>query len=398
MYRKWFLFSILFLFLLLALTIASYKKRKELSLWYAIKTGQPAWAKEQISGDFSDFIAHGITKEALDQTFAKIESQNIFAYRYRIIDDEIFRIGKEDGRAEIFEKNLRKIAKSVRLPNVDFIICMMDGVPENYVPNDFWIVENPDFQAPLLAWAKKESAKKVVLVPDIFMSLRDSWQRRVETIQKHYEIIPWERKIKKAFWRGTASDKGYTIDNYLQKPRFLLSRASLEAPEKVDAGFFQTNDPFFTQLFLQMGLFRSYTSIEEHLEYKYLPVLDGYMCTYPGYQWRLLSGSLTLKQESDEIQYFYSALHPYVHYLPIKNDMSDLLEKIDWAIDHDEECKRIAQSARDFAQRNLMLDSVYSYLYCVLKTYASFQTFDLRKTRVEMERDPKWVLLKTKRA
>ena len=105
MYRKRFLFSILFLFLLLALTIASYKKRKELSLWYAIKTGQPAWAKEQISGDFSDFIAHGITKEALDQTFAKIESQNIFAYRYRIIDDEIFRIG--DLRKK-FEKDCEK--------------------------------------------------------------------------------------------------------------------------------------------------------------------------------------------------------------------------------------------------------------------------------------------------
>jgi hypothetical protein len=28
---------------------------------------------------------------------------------------------------------------------------------------------------------------------------------------------------------------------------------------------------------------------------------------------------------------------PWVHYVPVKNDMSDLLDKINWLIDHDEE-------------------------------------------------------------
>ncbi len=66
------------------------------------------------------------------------------------------------------------------------------------------------------------------------------------------------------------------------------------------------------------------------------------MCTYCGYQWRLLSNSLALKQESDEIQWFYIALKPYEHYIPIKNDMSDLLEIIEWARKNDDKCKKIS--------------------------------------------------------
>ena len=42
-------------------------------------------------------------------------------------------------------------------------------------------------------------------------------------------------------------------------------------------------------------------------------------------------GSLIFKQNSTYYEHFYSQLEAYVHYVPIKHDLSDLLERLSWA-------------------------------------------------------------------
>lgn len=387
--QLWLLFCILGV---LCTGIPLYKKKNQLFLAYEIKKGKPSWAEEQIRSDFAPFIQKGISQAALDETFKKIEASNATAYRYRIIDGKIYRKGKipPSDRPPTFEKILRRLHRTIPLPNLDFIVCTMDGVPEEYVPKDYWLIDNPSLQAPLLAWAKKEWAQYVVLIPDHITTIENSWQHDIATINQNYKSVPWTSRIEKVCWRGTASDKRYREDNYLEKPRYRLCDHSVKAPHLVDAGFCATHVPSLTQLFTQTGHLKGTATLSEQLQYKYLPVLDGWMCTYPGYQWRLLSGSLTLKQESDEIQYFYRALKPYVHYLPIKNDMSDLLEKIEWAKTHDEECRAIASNGRAFALQNLMPNKIYAYFYWVLQTYASLQTSDPAHLKLETERSPEW--------
>ncbi|MBU6446766.1 MAG: hypothetical protein KGQ49_05140, partial [Verrucomicrobia bacterium] len=58
---------------------------------------------------------------------------------------------------------------------------------------------------------------------------------------------------------------------------------------------------------------------------KYQPYVDGYMTASPALQWRLLSNCVTFKPETNEIQWFTMAIKPYVHYVPLKSDLSDLL-------------------------------------------------------------------------
>jgi hypothetical protein len=38
---------------------------------------------------------------------------------------------------------------------------------------------------------------------------------------------------------------------------------------------------------------------------------------------------------------------PWVHYVPVENDMIDLVEKINWLIENDEEAYNIAQNGND---------------------------------------------------
>lgn len=52
----------------------------------------------------------------------------------------------------------------------------------------------------------------------------------------------------------------------------------------------------------------------------------------------LLAGdSVVLKQDSSYYEHFYNELQPWEHYIPIRADLGDLLEKIQWAREHDEE-------------------------------------------------------------
>ncbi len=41
---------------------------------------------------------------------------------------------------------------------------------------------------------------------------------------------------------------------------------------------------------------------------------------------------------------------PWVHYVPIKADLSDLREKYEWAESHPNEAKQIAEKATEFAR------------------------------------------------
>lgn len=359
--------------LILGLGFLSYKNSEKISLWFSIQSEKPKWVEEELQKDFAPFQT--ITQKDLDATYER--AKNYQCVRYRVIQGKLYRLGKEHHleRTKQFEKMLHRIQRSKKLPDLDFIVCLGDGVPETYVPQDFWIGED---QAPLLAWAKRKNCSPyVVLIPDVLTTKEASWHKEIELVERKYKEVPWKMRKSVAFWRGASNDKGYTLENYREKPRFLISQLAKEHPKEIDAGFCRVYPENVEKVIEDLGLIVGYANLEGHLNYKYLPVLDGYMCTFPGFQWRLLSGSVTFKQESDEVQYFYSALKPYKHFIPLKNDMSDLLEKIDWAKKHDRECHLIAERARAFAHRNLMPNQIYAYLYWVLKEYSKKQDFTL---------------------
>ena len=51
----------------------------------------------------------------------------------------------------------------------------------------------------------------------------------------------------------------------------------------------------------------------------------------------MAGGSLIFKQDSEYYEHFYHQLVPWVHYVPMKQDISDIEEKLQWAMEHDDE-------------------------------------------------------------
>jgi hypothetical protein len=49
--------------------------------------------------------------------------------------------------------------------------------------------------------------------------------------------------------------------------------------------------------------------------------------------------------------WFTDLLIPFVHYIPIKYDLSDLIEKIEWVNENDEMAEKIAVNAYEFSTK-----------------------------------------------
>jgi hypothetical protein len=59
-------------------------------------------------------------------------------------------------------------------------------------------------------------------------------------------------------------------------------------------------------------------------------------------------------------EFFYEFLIPNVHYIPVKRDMSDLVEKVKWCLDNYEEALKIAENAYEFAKKHLTREACYA--------------------------------------
>ena len=67
--------------------------------------------------------------------------------------------------------------------------------------------------------------------------------------------------------------------------------------------------------------------------------MDGTVAAYR-LPYLLAGDSVVLKQDSGYYEHFYSQLRPWEHYIPVRADLGDLLEKITWARQHDQEVRR----------------------------------------------------------
>lgn len=88
----------------------------------------------------------------------------------------------------------------------------------------------------------------------------------------------------------------------------------------------------------------------------------------------MLGNSLVLKQDSQYYEFFYIHLKAGIHYIPVKRNLSDLLEKIKWAKENDAEAQEMARVGQTAARELLQPSRLYCYYYRVLHMYSERQT------------------------
>jgi len=99
--------------------------------------------------------------------------------------------------------------------------------------------------------------------------------------------------------------------------------------------------------------------MKELLKYKYIFCPEGFDCS-SSLCWVLASNSLAIVPPFHYENSVISSkrLKPYVHFLPIKEDYSNLGEVIQWAINNDGECKEMVRNANNYMRHFINKESM----------------------------------------
>jgi len=188
-----------------------------------------------------------------------------------------------------------------------------------------------------------------LLVPDpIFM-----WRNAYEPVRAAFaEPVPWRQRLPVVFWRGGTSGRLRAGQGWQDLPRIRLCELARTEP-LLDAGLSHVSQlrHEVEEEIRARGLVRARVPENLFNQYRFHIDIDGNTNSWPGLFIKLLSGSPVLKIASPDgfRQWYYDRLEPFVHYVPVATDMSDLLDKASWLLANDERAIEIGERARALA-------------------------------------------------
>ena len=189
-----------------------------------------------------------------------------------------------------------------------------------------------------------------------------------DVILKRTALPNWEDRKSIAYWRGCLSG------GHAPTPRtrlvwemydfpfadVKLTRVRNLNPEHQGRLLFSEDNRFYDD---EKGL-------DEHVKYKYIFIVDG-NCIASAHQWVFASGSVPLMVTHPDNEYWFKKyLKPGFHYMPIKYDLSDLKETIEWLVNNDDKAKQIAENAMEFARIVFSSEFQHGYLMKEIKRVA----------------------------
>ncbi|KAG3243710.1 hypothetical protein PI124_g11468 [Phytophthora idaei] len=226
---------------------------------------------------------------------------------------------------------------------------------------------------------------------------------------------PWEDKVNTAFFRGSATGGGTTIETNQRLHLAHLSNTWKNDPslngeaEREAAGGDEELVPLLNaevttwnlrdkkiagkpmtflrhEEFIFEGGRQHFIPIYEQSKFKYILYVEGH-CAANRYAFLMRLGSVILKVESrcvaDEMWY-YPVLKPFEDHVPIKADLSDLAEKIQWCRENDDKCQQIAARANELYEKFVSKEAIHDYMEVICNRVAQrFQTAPTWYTRPE---------------
>lgn len=277
---------------------------------------------------------------------------------------------------------LEELCAKRKIPDIEFFLNRRDfplitkNGTEPY--NNIWgtdqslVSHSYEKYAPILSMCKTDR------YADILIPTWEDWQRvqfqkgmffleSCANYEDKFSTTPWKNKISKAVFRGSTTGCGTTLET---NPRLKACAMTKDHPDYLDCGItlwnfrprkHETSDTLVT---MEKDTFPfslvDRLTMQEQTEFKYLLDIEGHVGAFR-LSYELSSGSLVLLVESQWKIWYQDMIKPYVHYVPVKGDLSDLIEIIDWCREHDAECEQITKNAREFFEKYLNYDSILDF-------------------------------------
>ena len=302
-------------------------------------------------------------------------------------------ISEGDTNVTTIKNMLEELCEKRKIPDVEFFINRRDfpiitkDSTEPY--NNIWgnkttplVSHCFDKYLPIL------SVSNTSRYSDVLFPVYEDWER----IQsKHNKYFPpkcknyqhefnteWTDKKPIAVFRGGSTGTGVTIEtNPRLKIAYMssISKKDEDGLPFIDTGITNWNlrprkleDNEYLQTIdiknIGFDLVGKLTP-DEQSNYKYIINIDGHVSAFR-LSLEMNMGSVILKIDSDWKVWYSQFLKPYVHYVPVKSDLSDLYSQIKWCKNNDDKCKDIVNNAKEFYNTYLQEDGVLDYLQKML--------------------------------
>jgi len=237
---------------------------------------------------------------------------------------------------------------------------------------------------------------------DILLPTVDDWEIVNQTIHYgmcrdqyiNYELKienDWNKKISTAIFRGATTDCGYDSKT---STRYLVHKLSQEWKNnslynennnidhqpylnvEIDAGLTKI---WFNDIKLENKPLHYPKQIEvtpriefiDMSKYKYVINIDGSVTAFR-LSAELNYMSVILKVDSEYSVWYSKLLEPWIHYIPINKNLSDLAEKITWCKNNDDKAKQIAINARQFYKKYINKQFIMDYIQDTLNIISSY--------------------------
>lgn len=302
----------------------------------------------------------GITSEDLD----RIRATRRRVVHYQILDHQVYR-DREcmfPLRCSGIEHFLREVAADV--PDVDLMVNVED-YPVSTTQAALPVLsfsKVPLRHADILypAWAFWEGGPAVKVIP--------SWRWDVMRGELLAEAarLPWQDRRPLAFFRGSRTsalrdalvlhsvasgapwDVRYTLNQSQRDTQFITDVLKLEPAQEVGP--------------------------REHCAYRYLLNFDGVAASFR-LKNLLACGSTVLYVRPEWIEFFYYALVPWQHYVPLPYDVAAADDTLRMLLGNEVLSRQIADNGRAFVEQHLTLRDVSNYWRKLLREYATLQRF-----------------------
>lgn len=170
--------------------------------------------------------------------------------------------------------------------------------------------------------------------------------------------VEWSQRSNQVRWRGHTNGAGgndYSKagalwdQSLLPRIRMVLI---LRGADATDVAFVGSYRPELDTKLRRDGLIAERIPETDWINDKVALDIDGTTNTWSNLLVRMHLGCCVIKVDSQYgyRQWYYDRIRPWEHFVPVRSDMSDLVEKIEWARSHDAEAKAIAANGQAFAR------------------------------------------------
>lgn len=293
-----------------------------------------------------------------------------YGVHYQIINHRLYREEKcmFPSRCSGIEHFILQVIND--LPNMEMIINTRDW-PQTNKRNieplpvfSFSKVESQHIDIMYPAWTFWQGGPAVW---PIYPTGLGRWDEMMRDLKKKSEEWPWDRKLSKGFFRGSRTSA-------MRDPLVLLSRSK---PELVDAQYTK-NQAWKSDKDTLGAEPAEPIHLLDHCQYKYLFNFRGVAASFR-LKHLFLCDSLVFHVGSDWIEFFYPALKPWVHYIPVEDDLKNVERLLEFVKENDKVAKDVAARGKQFIEEHLSMSEVTCYWKKLLQQYGKLLQFTVER-------------------